>query len=557
MVKIHGNSKTSIAEANGIPVTTFRRYIGKIDKANVDVSKETDDVLKDILNNLSQIGPKPILNNEQEEELEKYLLRASSLYYGLSIEELRVMAYEYAKKINVKYPSSWDKNGQASREYYYSFMNRHRNLTLPTPEQVSEHRAKSFNKENVASFFRNLEVVLETPYSPSRIWNMDETGIPTVPTRVIKVISEKGARNVGQKTSQERGTTVSFAVAVSASGVCIPPMYLFPRKNMKQIYMAHGAPEAVGYANGGGWMTAEEFLKFLQHFIEHSGARKGSPTLLLVDNHASHLSIAALDLAVEYDITMLSFPPHCTHKMQPLDVSVFSSFKSVISQQHNLWQKNNVGVKYDLHHVPLIAEQALDIAATPKSIKSGFKTTGIFPFNPNVFSESDYVAAESSGENLIGVEDDNAEEQRRIVVLTDRDMPSTSGLASASTLVSMSSVDTSTSSLRDVLKSVGPLKLGTPAKKSNRGRKPMKSTILTSLENVSTTRAKHDAKLKKLDNQKKKVDSIKKMSAGKKKTTAGKKKTASKRKTPSAQSTGKRMKQKKMSIEIFVFCAWN
>ena len=46
IVKIHGNSKASVAKANGIPETTLRRYIGKIDEANVDVSKETDDVVK-------------------------------------------------------------------------------------------------------------------------------------------------------------------------------------------------------------------------------------------------------------------------------------------------------------------------------------------------------------------------------------------------------------------------------------------------------------------------------------------------------------------------------
>ena len=191
---------------------------------------------------------------------------------------------------------------------------------------------------------------------------------------------------------------------------------------------------------------------------------------------------------------------------------------------------------YDLHHVPLIAKQALDNATPPKNVKSDFKTAGIFPFNLNVFFKSDYVAAERSGENLFGDEDDDPEDQCRIVVLTDHDMvistavheevttsepstmPSTSG--------SMLSLATSTSSLRGALKSVGPLKIGTPAKKSNRSRKAIKSTILTSPENVSVKREKHDAKLKKLDNQKKRADSIKKTPAGEKKTPANERTTS-------------------------------
>ena len=79
--------------------------------------------------------------------------------------------------------------------------------------------------------------------------------------------------------------------------------------------------------------------------------------------------------------------------MQPLGVSLFSSFKSVLTQEHNARRKSNVGVTCNLHHVPLIAEQPLG--------KSGFKTTGIFPFNPNILSKSDYVAAELSGKKSI------------------------------------------------------------------------------------------------------------------------------------------------------------
>ena len=59
IVKIHGNS-ASVAKANGIPETTLRRYIGKIDEANVDDSKETDDVVKNILFDFSAISQKPV-----------------------------------------------------------------------------------------------------------------------------------------------------------------------------------------------------------------------------------------------------------------------------------------------------------------------------------------------------------------------------------------------------------------------------------------------------------------------------------------------------------------
>lgn len=48
---------------------------------------------------------------------------------------------------------------------------------------------------------------------------------------------------------------------------------------------------------------------------------------------------------------------------------------------------------------------------------------------------------------------------------------------------------------------IGPLQFDTPAKKSNRGRKPMKSAILTSPENVAAIHQKAAEKQLKLDKQ--------------------------------------------------------
>lgn len=248
----------------------------------------------------------------------------------MSIMDLRRLAHQYARIIGVRYPVAWDVKDGASPDWYYSFMARNPHLSLRTPETVSQNRAKSFNKENVDRFFNNLRAVLnETQYEPQRIWNMDECGLPTVPTKVVKVIAAKGKRRVGTSTSAERGTNVSMALSVSATGQSIPAFFLFPKKNMMGTYMTHAGQGAVGFANGCGWMTSNEFALYMEHFIKHSGARAGSPTLLILDNHTSHLSVRAIDMAIANDITMLSFPPHCTHRMQPLDVSVFGPLKTM------------------------------------------------------------------------------------------------------------------------------------------------------------------------------------------------------------------------------------
>jgi hypothetical protein len=47
--------------------------------------------------------------------------------------------------------------------------------------------------------------------------------------------------------------------------------------------------------------------------------------LLLMDNHESHVLIAAR----ENGIILLTFPPHTSHKLQPLERCVFGPFKNI------------------------------------------------------------------------------------------------------------------------------------------------------------------------------------------------------------------------------------
>lgn len=69
------------------------------------------------------------------------------------------------------------------------------------------------------------------------------------------------------------------------------------------------------------WMTplaADFVFLFLKHFVEYVKATKDKPVLILLDNHDSHLSINSLDYDNENE-SVLSFPPRCSHRLQPMD----------------------------------------------------------------------------------------------------------------------------------------------------------------------------------------------------------------------------------------------
>nr|XP_004211302.1 unnamed protein product [Hydra vulgaris] len=160
---------------------------------------------------------------------------------------------------------------------------------------------------------------------------MDETGITTVQTP-DHIVARKGFKQIGRVTSAERGNLVTVAVAVSASGNSIPPFFIFPRVKFKS-YFLNGAPDgSAGAANPSGWITEVQFLQFSHHFFKHARSTKERLVLLLLDNQDSHLSVEALDYFKENGVSVCSFPPHCSHKLQPLDRSVFGPFKKTQTQ---------------------------------------------------------------------------------------------------------------------------------------------------------------------------------------------------------------------------------
>ncbi|KAK2577808.1 hypothetical protein KPH14_012677 [Odynerus spinipes] len=111
---------------------------------------------------------------------------------------------------------------------------------------------------------------------------------------------------------------------------------------------------------------------------------------VVLDNHFSHLHVETLNLAKENGIIMLSFPPHCSHKLQPLDVSVFGPFKKYCASAQDTWLRNNPGKTITIYDTPKIVADSLPFAQTSMNIMSGFRKTGIFPFNANIFSADEF-----------------------------------------------------------------------------------------------------------------------------------------------------------------------
>jgi hypothetical protein len=78
-----------------------------------------------------------------------------------------------------------------------------------------------------------------------------------------------------------------------------------------------GAPhESLGLVNipQSRWITEPLFLKVLEHVKKNTRSSKEDGIILLKDNNESHCTLNSILYATEIEITLVTFPPHCSHR---------------------------------------------------------------------------------------------------------------------------------------------------------------------------------------------------------------------------------------------------
>ena len=94
-----------------------------------------------------------------------------------------------------------------------------------------------------------------------------------------------------------------------------------------------------------GWTSNDLGVQWLQKvFDKHTKAKVGQSRrhLLIVDGHSSHVNLSFLEYAHENKIIVLVLPPHTTHRLQSLDVGLFSPLAQQYSQELNTLMSNSL-----------------------------------------------------------------------------------------------------------------------------------------------------------------------------------------------------------------------
>lgn len=355
------------------------------------------------------LGRKPVFTPDQEAILTNHIKQLANTFYGITLTELRRLAYELAENLKIKHSFNKDKK-MAGEDWVSSFIKRNPTISLRKPSATSLNRVLAFNISEVDIFFSNLnEVYKKQSFPATRVFNMDETGISTV-QKPGKILAPKGQKQVGSVTSWERGRNITVVCAVSASGAYVPPMFIFPRKRMSPLLERGGPAGAIYRCSHNGWSNEELFNDWLHHFKDSTKPSEEDAVLLIMDNHGSHITLESFEFCRANHIKVVSIPPHTSHRLQPLDLSFYSPLKKAFNTECDRFLRANRFQKITVYDIAYIFNEAYMKVATMEKGVSGFRTAGILPFNPEKFSDLDFLPEADIQQPVVILDQDNVNE---------------------------------------------------------------------------------------------------------------------------------------------------
>ena len=303
---------------------------------------------------------------------------------GPTVREFQEIVCEYITANEIVTPFTDNRPGL---DWVSNFLRRH-NLALKKGGQMQLARRASTGDpfvifgyyDKLAEVIRNLGI----EDRPECIYNLDETGFPTDPSK-RKTIGTKCVKTV-RLTHGANRENITVLATCCADGTCFDPLIVFKGKKLQPTWCGEEALPDVQYAvSETGWMTSAIFEDFFKRFAEKTAGTR--PLLLILDGHLSHTTLKTVELAIKEHITILKLPPHCTDLLQPLDVACFSPLKSKYESEltefvHKTAAREPVRKAGFVNMLCRVWNQGL----SADNVKAGFRATGIVPMDKSKYS---------------------------------------------------------------------------------------------------------------------------------------------------------------------------
>ncbi|CAH2087023.1 unnamed protein product [Euphydryas editha] len=140
---------------------------------------------------------------------------------------------------------------------------------------------------------------------------------------------------------------------------------------------------------------------WFKHFLK-AKPTADDPALLILDGHNTHTkNLDFIDLARQNHTTVLCLPPHCSHRLQPLDVSFMGPVTKFYIRAVEKCHRNNPGRAITVFQFSKLFGEAYSEAAQQSIAVSGFRKCRMEPLDRHVFKDHDFLPAETTDVTLV------------------------------------------------------------------------------------------------------------------------------------------------------------
>lgn len=270
---------------------------------------------------------------------------------------------------------------------------------MPSSQDAKRHRA--CNAQVYAKHFAALSaLVLEYGLDDERIWNLDESECTprkdTKGAKREKRLTRRGSlkdRRVAEFVNCHRMTMMP---SISAAGDVGPVLYVFQGVQMPyRTVVENGHVRVETLANhlpknslvttrkkiGG--VDGSKFYEWAKALVEDvrpltAGGRK---LLLTYDGYRSHMTLRVLELFRDNGIVVYALPAHTSEKTQPIDASLFGSFKVKLNEIISECATIETLATYTVYDFLKMLRHAYYATFTRANVMATFKKAGMWPVN--------------------------------------------------------------------------------------------------------------------------------------------------------------------------------
>lgn len=366
-------------------------------------------------------GPDCLLGCDLEERLCEWLKNCAKAGFPVNKDGLlfsvQKLSAELFTEIGDKGPYVDKLPGKT---WYTNFMNRHPELSYKQAEYLNKARA-TVSEARIREWFRQTYDLLGEDVSvlnyPSRVWNMDESAFYLNPKGGC-FLAEKGKPVYGTSANSDK-ENITTLITVNASGDFAPPLTLYKFERIPKAYFEALPTNDWGIGKSkNGWMTAETFLQYFTNVFFPYLVKENYdfPIIVFLDGHSSHLSLELTTFCKKKRIVLVCLYPNSTHILQPLDVALFYPLKVKWKKEVSLWKLKNNGAEIKKPYIPALLHGIISKESFESTIKNGFRTCGLFPFNANnvdyskcIKPNTEVIQKPPKPDNVIVVQNKNRE----------------------------------------------------------------------------------------------------------------------------------------------------